>query len=268
MNNNPATHSKGIGLKEFYLFFIAVLLIGFAFCFPYLVFRYEDRRTSNYDIHYAAEKVELEDTVLDLYEKLLSIPEYYSAGSLIYLTSEEGYNIESNMKYSDVYDKAIDDFIDVFIGPEIVSKINANDELIKPYGSVGAYLKQLDYNVYPAYIIRTVDREMFLVWVVDVYNEYFDDLEIVIDDETEKILSFKYLANEQLNSDVTKDFQSKNLTSRIISYYNLSPQNIRSLNLKLISDYTYDDMYMLYYNSVDDAYLSGDPESDIGIGDD
>ena len=52
-------NNYGFALKILAFYVFAALLVLLAFFIPQIIFKYEDRKTSNYDIHYTAEKVDL-----------------------------------------------------------------------------------------------------------------------------------------------------------------------------------------------------------------
>ena len=255
------------------IYIIAVLLILFAFCIPYFVFLYEDRRTSNYDIHYTAENVTLEDESIAFYEKLNSVSENYSDGSFVYLNNSDiPGTLDSRMTPKEVYEKALKDFADVFVGNVPSSK------LINSYSN-------LDYSISPVYMIRTFNRDMYLVWDMVVFYDDMGSTEFIIDDESGKLLSFRINVNKAFRDSFIKDIESKDLTGRMGSYYNLNLHNIKKtdndyltmyemffnedsientfsfIDLKMIVVDSYDS-YTIYYNFLDESYLVFDSSVD------
>lgn len=271
-------NNYGFALKILAFYVFAALLVLLAFFIPQIIFKYEDRKTSNYDIHYTAEKVDLAEGGISLYEKLSSMPDYYSEGSYIPLDPNQPRNFESRLTPTDVHEKGINDFVDVFVGNSLAAKLKGNDEAISKAGGLSEYLKGLQFVVTPTYMIRTVNRDMFFVWDLYIYDDDFGNLDIYIDDETGKILSFDFMTNNFVNAAFMNEIDSKNLTGRIGSYYNLSLQNVKAslgrgflafdmnfkedlssnrisfINLKMISVDFYENTYNIYFNRLDDSY--------------
>ncbi|MBO4863387.1 MAG: hypothetical protein J5517_03420 [Eubacterium sp.] len=204
---------------------LAIGAIVFAFFIPYFVFKYEDRRTSNYDIHYAAEKLNLENYEISLYEKLEDLPIYLNESSYIYIFDNDNKsNISSNLSMKEAKEKVVDDMCDVFLGERLTRKLSSFNDGILRVGGLKKYLKNSqDLSIYPSYIIRTDKNDMYLVWVIDCYIEELGNFSAILDDETGKILSiqtFYYDMNlvEQFNYYFSEDSFKK----RLESYYNLT----------------------------------------------
>ena len=268
------------------VYVLATLLVVLAFFIPQIVFKYEDRKTSNYDIHYTAEKIDLAEGGISLYEKLSSIPEYYSEGSYIVLDPTQPRNYETRLTPKDVREIGINDFIEVFVGKSLEASINVSDVNVSRVGGLSNYLESFDYVVTPMYMIRTVNRDMFFIWDFYLYNDDFGNLDIYIDDETGKIISFDFVTDNYMNAGFLNETNSKNLTGRLGSYYNLSLQNVKTdvgggsisfdmnfkedlssnrisfINLKLISSPMYDNNYNLFFNRLDDSYYQFDNNQD------
>ncbi len=252
---------------------IFALSIFVAFMIPVAVFKYEDRRTINYDIHYAAEGMNLNSSSIDISEKLLDFSSELTDFSYLYMDDNEKVPTIQNPK--EVKAMAVFDFIEVFLGSEyenylagIVGRSDVQDGLLD-YLVNGAE----DY-VTPMFMIRADKKDMFLVWEIDINDDRIGNLELFLDDDTGKLLSIR-MEDNYVNDELFRNLvDSDAFMDRIAGYYDLKVSEITNIldssivksritmqSVILDNDFTVNFVLdgngdkSIYFNSVDETSL-------------
>ena len=178
-SKKPASEYKKRYISQLVIMYtVAGAFLVLSIFIPLIVFKYEDIRTEDYDIHYPAMNQVMTGSGIGIIEKLGSTPLCVRDLSYIYMEeAPAGLGEDTHLKADEAMKKALDD-IDTFFIKGVADKIRkAVDESDDSY-------------ITPLYMIRTDYKDMFAAWEIYIDIDETSEVLIYIDDETGKILSF------------------------------------------------------------------------------
>ena len=196
-----------------------VMAITIALLFPYAVYAYENLRLTNYGIHYKTETVKIDAEATSFAEKLSIISDMLQKNSFIYIDSSEvdASTYRSNMSSDEVPRCAKRAVMEAF-GNTYAELYNLDAEYVE-----NALFQSTDSVIQPCLMIKPDTKEMFLVWFVYIYDRGLGTIQVVLDDETGKLLSLTS-ESETLSRDILREMMmmdSEAFVNSLSEYYNL-----------------------------------------------
>ena len=229
MKKKQKVHTKAKNrIRNCVIVVLMMCIIAVTFMLPSLVFAVEDRRLTNYDIHYMAEPVKVVSNKIPLTEKLSLEPQLINEGSYIILDANNMVkrDIHFRMSPEKILDTARKALTDQFI------ELLISDENKK---EVFSFMETAIVEFKPLLMIKSESSDMFLVWAVQVYNDE-SEFTIVIDDETEKLLSIQcvyHMEGDYVEKEINGTEFGRELAN-MYGYEYLSMDRIDSTRLKTI----------------------------------
>ncbi len=219
---------KSSRIKMMGVAFTFALCIFGAFMIPVFVFKYEDRRTTNYDIHYAAEGMVINSDRINISEKLRDFASELIEVSYIYMDDDNG-SKTATQDPELLREKAVNELVDVFLGPVYDYDLMGQLGLINEASDLKAYLlSDADCYITPMYIIRPDKKDVFIAWEVDISDDAIGEILLFVDDDTGKILSMK-LEGVAVDPDIFFErIKNDSFRTVISEYYGMKVQSVES----------------------------------------
>lgn len=276
---------KGGSIKPVVIALLAISAIMISFSFPYLVFAYEKYTLDGYGIHYEADPVRINSESISFTEKLRDMTTAIDNSSYVYVADENSYDADVNLTKETAFVSAADAFMNLFISDNVLQEIGMDRQTLKTILFNSSEITTSKY-----LIIRPGSKDMYLAWIVAVNNEY-GDMELIVDDETGKLLSVYAAIDPNLGMDVllSDNYFDESFGDTVASYYEMnyiaseysasknsvdkfgtSSTSLRSIKLMgadpdeevvlpyVLEDY-YDDTQILYFNFFSYSALNLDP---------
>ena len=209
---------KGGSIKPVVIALLAISAIMISFSFPYLVFAYENHMLNGYGIHYDADPVRINSASISFTEKLRNMTSTIDSSSYVYVSDDNTSDFEINLTIDGAYKYASEAYMDMFICDDMLEELGMDREKLKA--------KLFDEaNMYSAkyLLIRPGSKDMYLVWVVGMYSE-FGDMELLVDDETGKVLSMYASLNTDsgLNTIYNDNYYDEEFGKTLAKYYDMN----------------------------------------------
>ena len=209
---------KGGSIKPVVIALLAISAIMISFSFPYLVFAYENHMLNGYGIHYDADPVRINSASISFTEKLRNMTSTIDSSSYVYVSDDNTSDFEINLTIDGAYKYASEAYMDMFICDDMLEELGTDREKLKA--------KLFDEaNMYSAkyLLIRPGSKDMYLVWVVGMYSE-FGDMELLVDDETGKVLSMYASLNTDsgLNTIYNDNYYDEEFGKTLAKYYDMN----------------------------------------------
>jgi|GEM_PF-2553569 len=284
---------KGGSIKPVVIALLAISAIMISFSFPYLVFAYENHMLNGYGIHYDADPVRINSASISFTEKLRNMTSTIDSSSYVYVSDDNTSDFEINLTLESAYRFAAEAYMDMFISDSMLDELGMEREKLKTKFFDDANKYSAKY-----LLIRPGTKDMYLVWAVGLYTD-FGDMELLVDDETGKVLSMYATLNADTGLDTiyNDNYFDEEFGKSIANYYEMnyitseysaskswginngsSSYSIRSIKLmgadpdeEIVLPYivqTYSDgSLVVYYNFYSFSALNLDAyDSDIHIG--
>ena len=209
---------KGGSIKPVVIALLAISAIMISFSFRYLVFAYENHMLNGYGIHYDADPVRINSASISFTEKLRNMTSTIDSSSYVYVSDDNTSDFEINLTIDGAYKYASEAYMDMFICDDMLEELGTDREKLKA--------KLFDEaNMYSAkyLLIRPGSKDMYLVWVVGMYSE-FGDMELLVDDETGKVLSMYASLNTDsgLNTIYNDNYYDEEFGKTLAKYYDMN----------------------------------------------
>lgn len=188
-------------MKPVFIIAMALIVIVSSALLPYAAYSYENRRLSNYGIHYQAEPVTIKSSNVTIYDKLSETKNILENSSFVYVSlddkSGENVNLDKydlHQNLDEIPEIAAREFVSLFITDDSLSRTGYTKKRV-----VEELLKS-DYIYRALYLmIETEDKDMFMAWNI-IFSNGEVDVDIVIDDETGKLLALNIYDNSYFNT--------------------------------------------------------------------
>ena len=223
-------------MKPVFIIFMALLVIVGSALLPYTAYKYENRRLSNYGIHYQAEPVTIKSSDVTIYDKLSETKNILENSSYINISIDDGNSENINLDKYDLHQNT--DEVPEMAAREFVNLFITDDALLRTGYTKKRVVEDLlksDY-IYRGLclMIETENKDMFMAWNI-IFSNGEVDVDIVLDDETGKLLALNIYDNHYYNSvdlfnngkvnDIYDIIGSliydRNFEYRIADYYNM-----------------------------------------------
>ncbi|MCR5226748.1 MAG: hypothetical protein K6E27_06005 [Eubacterium sp.] len=209
---------KGGSIKPVVIALLAISAIMISFSFPYLVFAYENHMLNGYGIHYDADPVRINSASISFTEKLRNMTSTIDSSSYVYVSDDNTSDFEINLTIDGAYKYASEAYMDMFICDDMLEELGMDREKLKANLFDEANMYSAKY-----LLIRPGSKDMYLVWVVGLYSE-FGDMELLVDDETGKVLSMYASLNSDssLNTIYNDNYYDEEFGKTLAKYYDMN----------------------------------------------
>ena len=209
---------KGGSIKPVVIALLAISAIMISFSFPYLVFAYENHMLNGYGIHYDADPVRINSASISFTEKLRNMTSTIDSSSYVYVSDDNTSDFEINLTIDSAYKYASEAYMDMFICDDMLEELGMDRENLKANLFDEANMYSAKY-----LLIRPGSKDMYLVWVVGLYSE-FGDMELLVDDETGKVLSMYASLNSDssFNTIYNDNYYDEEFGKTLAKYYDMN----------------------------------------------
>ncbi len=209
---------KGGSIKPVVIALLAISAIMISFSFPYLVFAYENHMLNGYGIHYDADPVRINSASISFTEKLRNMTSTIDSSSYVYVSDDNTSDFEINLTIDGAYKYASEAYMDMFICDDMLEELGMDREKLKANLFDEANMYSAKY-----LLIRPGSKDMYLVWVVGMYSE-FGDMELLVDDETGKVLSMYASLNtdSSFNTIYNDNYYDEEFGKTLAKYYDMN----------------------------------------------
>ncbi|MCR5103268.1 MAG: hypothetical protein K6B68_02265 [Eubacterium sp.] len=205
--------------QNFLILFAAFLIVVMAFLLPYVAFAYENKRLTDYNIHYESEPVDIRNSSMPFAYKLKYIEMVMTSYSYIIMDENALVNTNDKLTLNNVSakEKAVEGFLQIFASMDYLEESQV--EMISD-----SLTNLSDYSSFPELMVIPSTKEMFAAWNIEFIVGDGNYVQIIVDDETGLILAFE-ISETIFGLNTLELIQSGEFGNVLANYYGFEYNN-------------------------------------------